>query len=721
MSADLLQQAIAAHNAGDRAAAERLYREVIMTAPDHAHAHRMLAILLLQRDALEEAEPLFARAAMLAPDEPYMHQNHAMALNMLGRFEAALDAAARAIQLKADYALAYYNRASALAALSRHDEAIADYRRATALGITDAAVYFELGFSLAAAGRRDDALAEYERAIAARPDFIEAIANRGVLLKDMGRLAEALAAFDRAVMLGPQIAESHNQRGTVLHELHRPDEALAAFRAALSLKPDYAKALFNIGNVLFAADRWDDALKAYNEATRLSPDLAYLEEARLRTALHLCDWTDFAARTQSLLSHVEQGAAAQPFSILCLPSTAAQQKICATHFAREKCPPQRSLFRKVRKPGRLRIAYVSTIFRQHAVSQLISEMLEQHDRDSFEIFGISHGINDNSPARARMAGACEHFLDVAGWDDIRIARQISDLAIDIAIDLDGYTEGGRPAILAHRPAPLQMNFLGYPGTMGASHIDYIIGDATVTPPEHEAHFSEKIIRLPHAYQPNSTRPLNAPPARAECGLPDNAFVFGCFNNHYKITPPSFDVWMRILSRVPDSVLWLLATGETAQNNLRREAAARAVDPARLIFARRAPWEQHLARQQNMDLFLDTFFYGAHTTASDALWNGVPLVTMLGDTFASRVAASLVTAAGVPELIAATPSAYETLAGTLAQERARLAALKQRLAAARATGPLFDAALFARHLEQGFKAVWARHEQGLPPGMVNLSP
>ena len=711
----VFQQAQAAHKAGNYPEAERLYRVAIAATPGDPHIHRSLAVILLQRGEAGEAEGHIVEAIRLLPDEPYMHQNHALVLSELGRQEEAIAAASQALALKPDYALAFFNRGNALGTLGRFNEALGDYRRALELGLRDPALLFAIGHSLAALGRNEEAVGAYERAIMLNPDYIEAIANRGILLKDMGRKPEALAAFARAIALNPDIAQSHNMLGTVLFEMRRFEEAIKSFEKAVALRPDYAKAWLNFGNLWSVAGRPAAAESAYARALSLDPGLPYIRCLHLHAAMQICDWTDFSARTQMVLDQIALGEPVQAFALLSLPSTPEQQRRCAENFARDKCPPQPPLYSKApRKPGRLRIAYVANVFREHAVSLLIAEMLERHDRDEFEIIGIANGLNDNSPARARMIAACEQFHDLRELSDRAIAERMTQLGVDIAIDLDGYTEDARTGIFSYRPAPLQANFLGYPGTLGAPYIDYIIGDGIVTPDAHAAHFSEKIIRLPHAYQPNSTRPDVPAPTRAEAGLPDNAFVFGCFNNNFKIAPETFDVWMRILSRVEDSVLWLLSANNEARANLSRQARSRGVDPARLVFAPRTDWKNHLARQPLMGLFLDTFIYGAHTTASDALWAGVPIVTMLGKTFPARVAASLVTAAGIPELITTTAEDYEELAVALATDRNRLAALKHQLRDTRTTVPLFDAARFAHNLESAYRRIWAQYESGKEP-------
>ena len=711
---ELFRQAQYAHQSANLAEAERLYRALLAEAPEHVQGLRLLAIVMLHQGKASEAEPLIAQAATLSPDTPYMHQNHALALNELRRFDEAVAAAARAIKLDPDYAAAYFQRGMALAQLGRLPEAIRDYERAETRGSKEPALFFALGHTLASSGKREDAISAYAKAIALKPDFVEAMVNRGIVLMELRRTNEALLHFDRAIAINPRAAQAHNMRGTALFNLKRYGEAADSYTHALTLLPDYAKAHFNLGVLLAEARQFDHARLAFAEALAIDPSIPQLPGHFLHATLQLCDWQGYDASVATLLTTLDQNRpVAQPFQVLFLPSTLEQQKKAATLFAAEKCPPQQALPRpKNRKDGRLRIAYVCKDFYNHATTVLFTEILERHNRDDVEIFGISHGQDDHSPERARVIAAFEHFIDVAALDDRAIAQRIRDLNIDIAIDLDGYTRDCRPAILSYRPAPVQAQFLAYPGTMAAGHIDYILTDKIVTPPEHAAYFSEKFAYLPNTYQPNSARPEGPAVTRAELGLPEQGFVFGCFNNSFKITPAAFDSWMRILKRVEGSVLWLLISNQTARTNLAREAEARGIDPARLIFAGTLDLAPHIARLRHMDLFLDTYVYGAHTTASDALWADVPVLTLKGEAFPARVAASILSVLGLDELITASPQAYENLAVQLASEPTRLGAAREKLSQNRAR--LFDAAAFANHLESAFRQMQARHERGEAP-------
>jgi len=419
------------------------------------------------------------------------------------------------------------------------------------------------------------------------------------------------------------------------------------------------------------------------------------------------------------------GRADSPFHFLAISESPASQLRCARTLVADECPPApRPLWRGERYAhDRIRVAYVSADFHEHAVPRLMAGLLERHDRQRFEVTALSLGPDQRDAMRSRLVAAADRFLDVRDRDDRAVAALMRELEIDIAVDLQGYTRGCRPGIFAHRAVPVQVNWLGYPGTMGAGYMDYILADRHVVPPDRDAHYAEKVVRLPDCYQVNDAdrRVAGDAPPRSALGLPEDGFVFCCFNNNYKIAPRVFDVWMRLLLAVDRSVLWLLEDNATAAANLRREAARRGVDAARIVFAPRARMEDHLARQRRADLFLDTRPYNAHVTASDALWVGVPLVTCPGDTFAGRVAASLLHAAGLPELVAGSWEEYERLARTLATDRDRLASLRGRLARDRATCPLFDTDRFRRHIESAYGTLHERAQRGEPPASFDVEP
>jgi predicted O-linked N-acetylglucosamine transferase (SPINDLY family) len=567
-----------------------------------------------------------------------------------------------------------------------------------------------VGALLAGLGQADRALVHYDTAIALAGDYVEAHNNRGALLMDQGRLQDALASFDTAVRLKPDYADAFFNRGNVLKLLQRPADALASYDKAIALAPGLAVAHNNRGVVLRALKRPADALASHQRALALRPDYALAYAETLDLQAHLCLWPQ-GARDDALLDAAVGNEAIPPFYMLNLADDPARQLGCARRWATAKFGFIRAEPVPVPSPApRIRIGYFSADFHDHATMYLMARMFELHDKSRFEIHAFSYGGDAEDAMRRRLVKAVDHFHDVAALDDRAIAQRARALGVDIAVDLKGYTENGRPAIFAHRAAPVQVSYLGYPGTLGTDFIDYLIADPIVVPADRQAFFSERILSLPNSYQVNDNlRAISDKPVtRADVGLPEQGFVFCCFNNSYKITPREMDIWMRLLGRVEGSVLWLLRPNAAVERNLRREAERRGVDPARLVFADKIALPDHLARHRCADLFLDTFNVNAHTTASDALWAGLPLVTRLGDSFVARVAGSLLHAIGMPELVAETAEDYEALALALAVDPARLAALKARLVRNRLTTPLFDTERTVRDIESLYQSIAHRN-------------
>jgi protein O-GlcNAc transferase len=596
-------------------------------------------------------------------------------------------------------------------------------RSALALAPGRPSIIVNLAAALIGQGKYAEAKPFAAQAAAADPDSAEAWLNLGRCLEAEKDFPAALQAYRRALTMRPDYAEAWSNCGNVHMLLRESAEALAAYERATALKPDFAEALGNQAILLNQLNRQAEAIAKIERAMALKADLPQARSIRLQAKMAVCDWSGFAEDHSFIASQVAaEQMAAPPFAFLCQPSTPALQRRCAELYVAETfaaTPPVD--FPPPASGRRLRVGYFSADFHRHATAFLMAGLFEQHDRRRVEIFGISFGKSYQDDMRQRLIAGMEHFIDVYGKSDAEIVALARGLELDIAIDLKGYTLNARAGIFASRVAPLQASYLGYPGTMGAGFIDYIIADRVVIPPEHDDHYTEAVLRLPHSYQvTDSRREIAAHDfSRAECGLPETGFVFCCFNNTYKITPDVFDVWMRLLQRMPGSVLWLLEASAGVAERLRGEAQARGIAPERLVFARRMDQAEHLARQRLADLFLDTFHYNAHTTASDALWAGLPVLTRLGDSFAGRVAASLLQAAGLPELITTSSADYETLALALATDPARLQALRQRLAAARDTCPLFDTPRFARGIEAAFEAMQARRQRGLPPGAISV--
>ncbi len=737
---DLLQQAIAinpnappfycnlgsAYRAlGRLEEAAQSYRRSLQLQADYAEAHGNLGVVLKEQGKLEEAIAAYRQALQLKPEQAAVHHNLAIALKRSGLFAEAIAHYKRAIELKPAYVDAHNNLGMVLREQGNYAEAIACHQRALQLKPDKPESHLGLGLVLKAQGRIGEAAACYERALAQRPEYAEAHSNLGNVLQSQGRLAEAVASYERALRYKSDSCETHNNLGVALQEQRQLEAALASYRRALELEPDYAEAHLNMGNVLEMLGQLDRAVASYQRALDARPDYTEALSQRVYQQLKMCDWRDWEENvTRVIEAAAGHDARIPPFLILALPATAAEQLEAARNWA---APFQRSggSFQFAgRRNERIRLAYLSADFREHPVAQLAVELFERHDRDRFEVLGYSFGPDDGSALRHRLVDAFDRFIDVRPLGFEQAARQIHTDQVDILVDLTGYTTHARTQILSLRPAPLQVSFLGYPGTMGCDFIDYILVDHFVAPADRQPFFSEQLVHLPHCYLANpSRRPLADPgPSRSECGLPEDAFVFCCFNQGYKVTPQVFGVWTRLLQHVPGSVLWLPVSNSFAVTNLQREVAARGVSAERLVFASRTSLpEDHFARLGHADLFLDTWPYNAHATACDALWAGCPVITLPGETFASRVAGSLLTTLGMTDLIADSPQHYEQLAVELAQDSHRLANVRERLWQARATTALFKPEQFARNVERAFSEMWQRHEAGNPPRSFAVEP
>ena len=703
------------------------YERAIALKPDYADAFYNRGSVLRSLERFEEAVASYDRAIALRPEYPDACNSRGSALKELGRFDDALASFDRALALKPDYAEAWYNRANALNELKRFDEALESCDRALALKPDLAEAFNNRANALKSLRRFEEAVESYDRALALRPGYADALNNRGNALKELKRFQEALDDYDRAIALKPDHADAFFNRGIALAELKRNQEALASYEQAVALKPDHAEAYFNRGSALLALRRLDEATESFRKALELKPDQDHLKGIYLHAQMHLCEWNNFERLSAELNADIAKGlATTYPFQLLACASTVEAQLECARIFVTNKCPAYPDpLWRGERYAhDRIRVAYVSADLRDHPVAYLIAGLFERHDRSRFETIAISFGDDKPGAVRDRLKASFERFIDANGMNDREVAKLIRELEVDIAVDLNGFTDGSRPDVFAYKPAPAQVSYLGYAGTLGQDYCDYIIADRFVIPEDARAHYAEKVVYLPGSFMVNDSgrRISERTPSRAEAGLPDEGLVFCCFNNAYKITPDVFDIWMRLLIQVDGSVLWLSSSNAHAPRNLRREAEKRGVAGDRLVFAPRVPLnEDHLARVRLADLFLDTLYYNAHTTAADALWAGVPVLTCPGATFASRVAGSLLTAVGLPELIAGSLAEYEGLALQLARDPARLAGLRQTLARHRETFPLFDTDQFTRHLEAAFTTMWERVERAEPPESFTVTP
>lgn len=597
------------------------------------------------------------------------------------------------------------NLGNVLAQLGNADEALRQYDQA----LRQKTDLFEALFNRAnlylETGRNLEALADYEKAARIRTDVPGLWNNRGTALRGLRKLDDALLSYERAVALAPNHVNALTNRAIALHDLRRLDQAFMASEAALAAQPDFAEALYVRGNILRDLGRLPEAQSSYERALQKAPQHPLALNGLAQVSAVLCDWAKTASLLPRLTSDVQAGRAViQPFVLMGYSEDAALLRRCAETYVHRVAPVQPPLYDgKPYRHDRIRLAYLSADFHQHPTAQLMAELFERHDRNRFEVSAFAFGPDDGSAMRHRLVKAFDSFDDVRAFSEFEIARMIRAREIDIAVDLNGHTHEARPGIFSHRPAPVQVNYLVYPGTTGAGYMDYVLADRIVLPLDQQAFFSEKIIHLPDCYQANdATRGLLPAPSRAELGLPEQAFVFCCFNNSWKIAAPVFAIWMRLLQQVPESVLWLLDS--PASENLRAQAASHGVDAGRLVFAPKLPPDQHLARHHAADLFLDTLPYNAHTTCSDALYAGLPVVTCYGKAFQARVAASLLKAIDLPELVTTRPEDYEALALELANNPPLLQATREKLRRNRTTTPLYDSDRFRRNIEAAYEAM-----------------
>jgi predicted O-linked N-acetylglucosamine transferase (SPINDLY family) len=652
------EQGLAAHQQGALEQARALYERVLKWHPNHFDAVHMLGLVAYQQGHLDRAALLIAKALKIDPDTAFAHNNYANVLQ--------------------------------------------DQRKLTS------------------------ALASYDRAISLDPQYAEAHNNRGDVLQVMGRLPEALLSYARALEISPRYAAAFYNQGNAFGRLGRWREAVESYDQALSIESQYPQALMNRGNALFELRDNEAATQSYKQALSIDPAIPYLAGTLLHVNMQQCKWADYRTQLEALLIDLRaHKPSCLPFPLLSLTDDAALHKQVAQAWIETEYTKPRAAWVSTAcsRHKKLRIGYFSGDFRNHPVAYLTAGLFEEHDRSQFEIFAFSFGPDTPDDMRLRLEKAFDHFVDVKDCTDAQLIARAREADLDIAIDLMGLTKGCRPRIFLARVAPVQMSYLGYPGTTGISEMDYILVDQTIAEPVDASHYTEKFIRLAHSFQVNdpSRRPSDRVFSRAELGLPPTGFVFCCFNNNYKINPAIFDCWMRMLQSVPGSVLWLREATEQAAQNLRDEARARGVEATRLVFAGRIEsMADHLARQRAADLFVDALPYNAHTTASDALLAGVPVLTCKGQSYASRVGASLLRALDLSELITNNLDEYVQLAVALAQDPARLSAVRSALQQKLLVTPLFDIKRFTRNIEQAFLTAIERKAAGLPNDHLDIN-
>ena len=699
------------------------YNNAIQLKPDFIDAWinkgKTLHDLLRYEDAINS----FDQAILLDPCISIAWVNKGLTLFQLKRFDEALEHYEKAIQLKPDFAEAWCYKAILLHELKIHHEAIEHYEKAIQLKPNLTEAWINISFSFFCLKRYENSLACAEHALQLNPDLADAWNNRGNALHGLKRYSEALVCYEKALQLKPDLVDAWTNRGSSFYNLAYYEEALTHHEKAIQLKPDFAAAWRNKALVLNDLKRFDEAVAHYQQALSLDPSIDWAHGDLLHTKMRICDWSNFSISLEKLSSEVEAGnKSTAPFILLALTDNGLLQKKCSEIYCKSFHPFKSELgpISKRIKKNKICIGYFSADFRDHAVSRLIAELFELHDKNKFEIiaFSFSFSDEDKSQIRLRLNQAFDKFIDVSNMSDLEVTKLSRELGVDIAVDLGGFTTHSRTDVFAYRAAPIQISYLGYLGTMGSNFIDYLVSDFKIIENSMIDYYSEKIIRIP-SYQVNDRkRPIASKEfTRQELGLPENGFIFCCFNNNFKILPATFDGWMRILKTVENSVLWLFEDNKFSAVNLKNEAKKQGVNPKRIIFANRLTNEEHLARHIYADLFLDTYPYNAHTTASDALWAGLPVLTLIGQSFASRVAASLLYAIGLPELVTTTQSEYESLAINLATDTKKLANIKEILSKNRLNTPLFDTPLFTRHIENAYCQIYERHQANLSPDNI----
>ena len=753
---DLFKSGLDCHQKGQLSEAKVFYDKCLQLNAEHADSLHLLGVIATQTGRYDVAIQLISKAISIDPFVAVYHSNLGGALRGVGKLEDAWIAYEKAIKLNPELADAQFNLAVTASELGRWSDALLAYDQALKINPKFVAALYNRGNLLNQMKRYSEALQDYDGVRLLAPDLLDVHINRGNVLQEMRCPDEALASYKVALSLNPNLANVHNNMGKVLRDLACFDEALVCYEKAiqidhdlldaylnrshvlielkryeqafdsfnqvLAFKPDSAEALYGCGLALNAAKRGVQALDAYERALKLDSSVPGLMDAWLSAKMNISEWTDFGSNHQEVIDFCEkQGGVVNPFSMLWLEDDPALQNRFAKIYAENKYKLSRveDITLAAGSAKRIKVGYYSANLSSHPVAYLMAGVFEAHDSDKFETIGFSMVSLPDDQMQQRLSSAFDHFIDISRMSTRDVVKLSREMGIDIAVDLMGYTMDGRADLFVERCAPVQVNYLGYPGTMGMDRMDYIIADQIIIPPDLQQHYTEKVVYMPHSHFVYADPPdlSDIAVSRAAQGLPETGVVFCCFNNSYKLLPTVFDSFMRVLNAVPGSVLWLAESNDTVATNLRKEAELRGVTAERLVFAGRTDRRTYLARYRLADLFLDTAPYNAGTTAADALWAGLPVLTRVGRSFASRMAAGLVTTAGLPELITQTRAEYEARAVALANDPVQLGALKTRLAQNHANSPLFDVPLFTRHLETAYVSMVGRHRAGLAPDHI----
>jgi len=699
----LLRQAFQLHQKGDLIAAKEMYGQILHLQPSHFDALHLSGLIAAQNEKFDDAVALILRAIAVNPKNFHAYCNLGNVYLNLSQYEIAIKNYTTALSLNPLFEEALYSRGLANQRFRKLEEAKGDYESALRINPNHVGTLTNLGNVFQLQKKYDQAIEAYGKAINLKLPFAEPFNNRGNLYHEQRKFDEAIADFDKALEINPNYPEALSNRANSLFYLKDYERALEGYGKAIALRPNYAEALHNRGNLYRELRRYELAMADYDLALAIKPDYEYLKGVHFANKMNICDWSNLDAEWKQVCSDIRLSKKTiAPFMVLPISDSLELQKKVAELWVEEKHPaqPAPEFHTHKTEDARICIGYFSADFHEHATMYLMAQLFELHDKNKFRIIGFSFGPDKQDSMRQRAVNAFEEFYDVRNKTEYEIAQFSRDLGVDIAVDLKGFTLDARTGIFAHRAAPIQVNYLGYPGTMGADFVDYIIADKVIIPEHLQYGYSEKVLYMPDCYQVNDQKReiANIEYSRRSLGLPETGFIYCSFNANYKITPQVFECWMSILSKVDGSILWLLEDNSRAAINLKNEAKKRGVDPERIVFAQHVPISEHLARLRVANLFLDAWPCNAHTTASDALWAGLPVLTFPGEAFASRVAASLVTAVGLPEMVVNSQSEYENTAIHYGKNPDNLFFLQEKLKSNKATSPLFDSLKFAKNIE-----------------------
>ena len=722
---NIIKEAYNFFQTGDINKANDICLKVIEEQPNNFNALQLLGVIAFQKENYLKSAHIFKKAIKVNSNHAETHNNYSLALCRLNKFEEAIISWDKAIKINPNYAEAFYNQGNAYSELKKFNSALKSYNKAIEIKPNYKQAYNNRGNVLKDLNLLNQALESYNKALEIKPTNAEEYNNCGNIYLELRLLNEAVKYYNEAIKINPNYAEAHYNYGKALYKLKRPSEAIESYKKSIKINPNYAEAYNNLGNAYSQLKLLNEAVKCYEQAIKIDPDIDFLFGTLIQTKCALCDWDNFDNEKKQLENQIiNDNKSTTPFPTLSIFDSPKIQKLAAKKWVEKEFPSTNILdpINKRSQNKKIRIGYYSADFRNHAMSYLLVNLFELHDKSKFELVAFSFGPETNDEMRSRISSAFDKFINVNLKSDKEIAQLSRDLKIDIAIDLMGFTEHNRFGIFMERCSPIQVNYLGYPGTIGSDCIDYLIADKVLILEKYKEFYSEKIIYLPDTYQVNassheiSKKTFN----RKKFGLPENSFVYCCFNQNYKISPSIFNVWMRILDSVNNSVIWLISENEISKKNIIKELKKKEINIKRIIFADRMPHPEHLARHKLADLFIDTFPYTAHTTASDALRSGLPIITIKGQSFASRVASSLLTSIGLTELITTNEKEYEELAIKLANDKSLLNSIRNKLNKNILTSPLFNTKVFTKNLEKAYLKIYEKFINNEKPENIEIN-